>query len=401
MDVTHIKDAADPYITVTPPTQAAIQAGTAVGAGNITFNVSDATYSFSPTAGTGQAVRLFGINSKEEFNSFKAIYGAAADTPTTTGLDDYLVNGKITLNTDLSFSGTDITLNAYVIKNFVLPLEGNNHKITCMISGSAGIVALFQNLKANISNLHLDGSYTSTRADKSFAMGALAGYAAANVTIQNVHVDSGTTISYNSTAEGLTGTYVGGLIGRISGVYEVRFENCSVAAAISTQNGCASLGGIIGESGGVNGTSVCRFTDCAFSGSIVYTINGDCSTSSYNRVGGIVGDLARTGYFTRCYNTGSMTLKANNHKYTTDGTGTNAGFGGIIGRNTATAAGYTMAAYLDTVENRAPIIIKNLSSNQNTGISGGVFGQIIGSKRQEPNQYVNVTESGSLEYVTE
>jgi len=93
-----------------------------------------------------------------------------------------------------------------------------------------------------------------------------------------------------------------------------------------------------------------------------------------------------------------MTLKANNHKYTTGGTGTNAGFGGIIGRNTATNSSYTyvMAAYLDTVENSATITINDLSASQRTSVSGGVFGQIIGSKRQNPNQYDNVSESGNL-----
>ena len=314
----------------------------------------------------------------------------------TTGIDDYLVSGKLTLNSDLSFAGSDIQLNAYVLKNLVLPLEGNNRTVTCTISGSAGIVALFQNIKANVSNLYLDGTYTSTGSSGTLYMGALAGQAAAALTVSNVHVKSSAKLQYNKTVElGLDNNRVGGLVGQIAGNIVVNFSNCSVAAQITAQNALASLGGFLGNSG-TGAASEAVFTDCTFSGAIVYNLNASCTTNDRNRVGGILGDLSRIARFTRCYNTGTMTLNAGGYNYTVSGTGTNSGFGGIVGRNTATAGSYTMETYMNTVENSATITVNDLAATQNTSVSGGVFGQIIGSTRQAPNQYDNVSENGTL-----
>ena len=391
----HITDGS-PYISVTAPTQDAIKAGSAVGAGEIAFTATHATLGSAPTGGSGQSVRLYGINNIAEFQAFRSIYGAQENTPVTTGIDDYLVSGKLTLNSDLSFAGSDIQLNAYVLKNLVLPLEGNNRTVTCTISGSAGIVALFQNIKANVSNLYLDGTYTSTGSSGTLYMGALAGQAAAALTVSNVHVKSSAKLQYNKTVElGLDNNRVGGLVGQIAGNIVVNFSNCSVAAQITAQNALASLGGFLGNSG-TGAASEAVFTDCTFSGAIVYNLNASCTTNDRNRVGGILGDLSRIARFTRCYNTGTMTLNAGGYNYTVSGTGTNSGFGGIVGRNTATAGSYTMETYMNTVENSATITVNDLAATQNTSVSGGVFGQIIGSTRQAPNQYDNVSENGTL-----
>ena len=51
---------------------------------------------------------------------------------------------------------------------------------------------------------------------------------------------------------------------------------------------------------------------------------------------------------------------------------------------------------MNTVENSATITVNDLAATQNTSVSGGVFGQIIGSTRQAPNQYDNVSENGTL-----
>ena len=82
-----------------------------------------------------------------------------------------------------------------------------------------------------------------------------------------------------------------------------------------------------------------------------------------------------------------------------------AGFGGIAGRNTKAASGYTMGTEMTDVENKAKITVVNVNKNANeygynaeTGEYdyAGSIGQIIGTRLLVPSVFENVKESGSI-----
>ena len=410
IDLAHATEA-EPYITVTAPSQDDIKAGTAAGAGEIVIVVKT-TRNEEGTNVVKPAVRLYGINNKAEFNAFKAVYGATANTPVTTGLDEWLVDGALTLNADLEFSkdiSGDIQANAYVLKYLTVPLDGNNHTVKCTISGTAGIIAFIQNIQKDVRNLYLDGSYTFTGTG-SVRMGALAGYAGADVTISNVHVKNTATLQFNtSKTTGIANTHFGGLIGQIygnqtTGNFVLNFVNCSVAGTLSTQQVPTTLGGFIGQ-GGNGATSCVNFTDCEFSGTINFKQTGHYNVSSSHaggRVGGLIGDLSRSATFTRVVNSGTMNADFGNKVFNYK---QQAGFGGIAGRNTKAASGYTMGTEMTDVENKAKITVVNVNKNANeygynaeTGEYdyAGSIGQIIGTRLLVPSVFENVKESGSI-----
>ena len=410
VDLAHATET-EPYVTVTAPSQDDIKAGTAEGAGEIVIVVKT-TRNEEGTNVVKPAVRLYGINSKSEFNAFKAVYGATVNTPVTTGLDDWLVDGAITLNTDLEFSKNtsgDIQSNAFVLKYLVLPLEGNNRTVKCTIAGTAGIIAFIQNIQADVRNLYLDGSYVFTGTG-AVRMGALAGYVGGDITVSNVHVKKTATLEFNtSKTTGIANTHFGGLIGQIYGTqttgnFVLNFVNCSVAGTLSTQQVLTTLGGFIGQ-GGSGSTSCVNFTDCEFSGTINFKQTGHYNVSNSHaggRIGGIIGDLSRKATFTRVVNSGTMNADFGNKVFNYKQA---AGFGGIAGRNTAVASGYTMGTEMTDVENKAAITIVNVQKNANefgynseTGeyIYNGSIGQIIGTRLLAPSVYENVKESGSI-----
>lgn len=410
VDLAHATET-EPYITVTAPSQEDIKAGAAEGAGEIVIVVKT-TRDEEGTNVVKPAVRLYGINSKSEFNAFKAVYGATANTPVTTGLDDWLVDGAITLNTDLEFSKNtsgDIQSNAFVLKYLVLPLEGNNRTVKCTIAGTAGIIAFIQNIQADVRNLYLDGSYVFTGTG-AVRMGALAGYVGGDITVSNVHVKKTATLEFNtSKTTGIANTHFGGLIGQMfgnqtTGNFTVNIVNCSVEGTLSTQQVPTTLGGFVGQ-GGIGATSCFNFTDCEFSGTINFKQTGHYNVNNSHaggRIGGIIGDLSRKATFTRVVNSGTMNADFGNKVFNYKQA---AGFGGIAGRNTAVAPGYTMGTEMTDVENKAAITIVNVQKNANefgynseTGeyIYNGSIGQIIGTRLLAPSVYENVKESGSI-----
>jgi hypothetical protein len=180
--------------------------------------------------------------------------------------------------------------------------------------------------------------------------------------------------------------------------------NCSVAGTLSTQQVLTTLGGFIGQ-GGSGSTSCVNFTDCEFSGTINFKQTGHYNVSNSHaggRIGGIIGDLSRKATFTRVVNSGTMNADFGNKVFNYKQA---AGFGGIAGRNTAVASGYTMGTEMTDVENKAAITIVNVQKNANefgynseTGeyIYNGSIGQIIGTRLLAPSVYENVKESGSI-----
>ena len=376
-------------VSVTAPGRDAIVGNTAVGIGNVVLNAT-LTDASVVAADNAKSVRLYGINSKEEFNSFKSIYGATADTPTTTGLDDYLVDGVLTLNTNLSFSTStsgDFQSTAYVLKYLTIPLDGNNKTITGSITTATAVTGFCQGIKANVSNLNFDGTWVSSAANAFVGVLAARGTYNTAVILTNVNLSKtakvGGTGTYsnvggllsqysagtakltlnNCTSNGVitvsNGQYVGGLVANCNKNYPVDFKDCSFNGSITVSNsyGSASVGGFIdipgsanvsfdscvyGESGAISATgdyaSVAGFIASAGTGSASSVSFVDCNlfgtinikltgTTKNRRFGGFIGDNARILEMSNCCYGGEITLDANSLAFTS--------VAGLLGRTTA------------------------------------------------------------------
>ena len=347
----HITDGS-PYITVTAPTQDAIKAGSAVGAGDIAFTATHATLGAAPTGGSGQAVRLYGINNKAEFDAFKTIYTPLNDTRVTSGFDDYLVDGKITLNTDLTINTSDLYVvggaGVYVIKFLYDPLEGNNRTITYDINSAGSIVGFFQGVRNDVSNLNFAGTLKVT--NKAVQVGALAsrgGYAKVSTTKDPTvltSVNSSTHIIYAPTAQDGQ-AMIGGLIGftgQLAGGTQ-KINDCTVSGIIENQTYAPwAMGGIVGSTG----TTVDPLTDlnnCTFSGTINYSYSTNAKGS---RVGGMIGENGRQATIDDCKFSGQINAYMNSSTLPDN----NYGIGGVVGRttNSTTSGGkdYTMKCHI-------------------------------------------------------
>lgn len=347
----HIADGT-PYITVTAPTQDAIKAGSAVGAGDIAFTATHASLGAAPTGGSGQAVRLYGINNKAEFDAFKTIYTPLNDTRVTSGFDDYLVDGKITLNTDLTINTSDLYdlsgMRVYVIKFLYDPLEGNNRTITYDINSAGSIVGFFQGVRNDVSNLNFAGTLKVT--NKAVQVGALAsrgGYAKVGTTKDPTvltNVNSSANIIYAPTAaDGKA--MIGGLIGctgYVAGGTQV-IDNCTVSGIIENQTYAPwAMGGLVGSTG----TTVDPLTDlnnCTFSGTINYSYSTNTNGS---RVGGMIGENGRQATIDDCKFSGQINAYMNSSTLPSN----SYGIGGVVGRttNSITSGGkdYTMKCHI-------------------------------------------------------
>ena len=343
----HIADGT-PYITVTAPTQDAIKAGSAVGAGDIAFTATHATLGAAPAGGSGQAVRLYGINNKAEFDAFKAIYTPLNDTRVTSGFDDYLVDGKITLNTDLTINTSDLYVvggaGVYVIKFLYDPLEGNNRTITYDINSAGSIVGLFQGVRNDVSNLSFAGTLKVT--NKAVQVGALAsrgGYAKVGTTKDPTvltSVNSSTHIIYAPTAQDGK-AMIGGLIGctgYLAGGTQI-INDCTVSGIIENQTYAPwAMGGIVGSTG----TTVDPLTElnnCTFSGTINYKYSTNTEGS---RVGGMIGENGRQATIDDCIFSGQINAYMSSSALPSN----KYGIGGVVGRTTNSATGYTMKCHI-------------------------------------------------------
>ncbi|MBR5704180.1 MAG: hypothetical protein IKX45_08025 [Bacteroidales bacterium] len=344
VNVDHIKDGS-PYIAVTAPSQAAIRDGSAVGIGDITFTVTHAVQGSAPAGGTGPTVRLYGINNKTEFNAFKTVYGAMNDSRVVDGLEDYMVDGRLTLNTDLSFSSSDFYVAgggpAYVIKWLYDELDGNNKTITFNnVTSASSICAFFQGIKNNVGRLNFAGAITSTNgAAEVGTLASRGGYAKVDTSTGETvvsYVNSSAHIISQPSAQDKTGA-VGGLIGRTGYVANVtqRFDHCIVSGTIENETYTTRLmGGFIGGTGSVVDPLV-QLDDCEFSGTLIYRYG---TNSNGCRNGGLIGSVDRQAILNRCIFSGTIKAYMNGNEFTSGG----YNIGGVVGRTTASAGGNTM-----------------------------------------------------------
>ncbi len=182
----------------------------------------------------------------------------------------------------------------------------------------------------------------------------------------------------------VTSVYVGGIVGRNEGV----IENCQTASivfqgvAIDRQLYGTIVGGIAGRSIG----SQSQIIACVNNANIDAKSAIISSSTTYARVGGIVGDLQYTDgstvdvapYVIACYNTGKITCE-DNGRQTADNS---AKVGGIVG--------YMAGGTVDSCYNVGDVYTYSTDSPQNINRSniGSILGwNIDGEKSKVLNTY--------------
>ena len=291
-------------VSVTAPVRDAIVGNTAVGIGNVVLNatLSDASV---VAADNTKSVRLYGINSNDEWSAFKSAYGSsngtyAAGTSNATRMTNCandMVTEEITLNSTIAISGTN-----FAIHHLEHGLNGNGKTITMTISGSAWPLGMCQYLYGttafSIHDVTLAGTLTWNWNVTATGIGStpLAGAGviaaqnqASDVTLENVI--NKVNITWTSPAENgtlKTLTNVGGYFGWSNGK-TLRFKNCEYQGSITKNCRSFNVGGYLGWNAGTNKV---YFDNCSFTGSISCTSTQDktvMESLNYGFIGGFIG----------------------------------------------------------------------------------------------------------------
>lgn len=315
-----------------------------------------------------------GIASASDWALFKDAY------ETLQSLDTWNWNGEILLKADIALSASD------ALNTLDIPLNGNGHTITY-----TGTASLIGTLSADVHDLTLAGSIDFAG---NSAVGALTSTVSTGVMISNVN----SSVDITAGALGRTNALmIGGLAGTVSGDSgRVMFDNCTVTGTIKSLNYAHSVGGILAH-GGNGSAPESIFEGCTFNGKITYA-QGSCpfdfsdgqnKDRTAGRVGGIIGDASRVSILRDCSTGDACTMDIRLNGMTLG----NGGMGGLVGRTTGDAGGYTMSVTLEgTNTNNAAITVHDAKADQH-----GRFGQVIGSVVKATAG--SGTESGSLTFV--
>lgn len=277
-----------------------------------------------------QKVRMRGVNSLAELKAFRKAYCPSASpegninsktTTVTTGeVEKYLVGGKLVLNADVTIASGDMVYAAYFMKRLYIDFDGRGHTITYNnVSGAANLLAFFQVIHGNVSNLNFDGKLTSTLgADNAdYCVAALAAKYSKDLTFENIKVT--TAIEVKKISGSTSTNCFAGLIARyaedvpVSGEKysgtTVTFKNCEMAGAMTinqTSGKDLRCGGILGHCNTAN-TAKGTFDHCKFTGSLSITSTAQNGGSRY---GGIIGNNERMGDFLYCEVSAPITVDA-------------------------------------------------------------------------------------------
>ncbi|MBR5704175.1 MAG: hypothetical protein IKX45_08000 [Bacteroidales bacterium] len=378
----------DGSIKVTAPAR---KADGAVGATSLTLSAVSNTDN-APISSNVSVIRLFGINNAQELLDFRAVYEAeSADEPNTDpdALGKWLVDGALTLNTGITLTSAMLTKNAYVIKTLDIPLEGNDNTITLDLVCNAAVAGIFQYVTSEVRNLKLAGTIVNSYSSALSYIGPLAA-CPMNSTFESI--ECSVDITYDVAASVLFKTVIGGICGYPRTNYAPTFKNCKYSGTIHCKSDPFSVGGIVGCTDVGKPGSLTTVDHCTFSGTMIFDHN--ISDSGITpRVGGMLGDLARQAIITDCLSEGTITINANGKRFCYS---SSCGVGGICGRNTAPASGYTMAATLKNVKFTGKIEIINAASNEDKTRYGQILGCIPGDSAAGALVRENWQEEGTL-----
>lgn len=345
----------DGTIKVTAPVRDAAASGTGTLVIEATSNADQSAISSNPST-----IRLYGINDEADLLAFRSVYEAVDPNEPATDPDvigKWLVDGALTLNADLSLTSDMLTKSAYIIKYLNVPLEGNGHTLHLDLECNAAVGAVFQYNTADIRNLKVTGSIVN-----SFEGGVskTAPLVAEPMTATIENIDCSADVHYKVGASCLVKSGIGG-IGAYSRANESpTFKNCTYSGTITLDNDAFAVGGIIGstDTGKPGGTTTIE--GCTFSGAII--LNHQIADSGITpRLGGFLGDLARVGVVNDCTSTGTITVNAGGKRVLSSNAG---GFGGVVGRITAPASGYTMSSTIKNVTFKGTLQVVNAAASE-------------------------------------
>lgn len=308
------------------------------------------------------ALRILGINSKDELLAFRAAHGGKdsehsaliADAEAyAASMAPYKVGDWVRLNVDIeSITGAEFT-NSYC--NFIHRLkenfDGDGHTINLDVTGvnTAAILSFFQHIDVPVKNLNFAGQMTQTAKD-ACAFATLAQQISAAVTVENV------TSSVNLTTA-KANCIVGGILSKGGGA-AATLKNCTYSGTISLSNATNCIGGVVGNHASDKGEYVFTIDGCTFSGKVEYA---STTHNTFSRFGGIIGSQERNGVIQNCTNSGSMVFDmACTQIALTNG----SGIGGICGRCNATASGYTMSTTVKDCAFTGSITFNSASPSQ-------------------------------------
>jgi len=200
-------------------------------------------------------------------------------------------------------------------------------------------------------------------------------------------------------------TFVGGVIGYWSmgaSTADVYIKNCDNTKNITVTTSKPTTGlptkgkgeGIL--MGGIiagnykNGATNYHITvsDCSNSGNITLQGNYFASGSSRYQVGGIIGDGYAYGAYTRCYNSGTITLDTGNQTLPT------VEVAGLMARHGPHKdQSYKYGTYTDCV-NQGKVVVKNINVNSSLYVAG-----LIGNDAHQTGKvatYTNCANSGEI-----
>lgn len=407
-------------LVVTAPSKEA----SAQGRGALELSATQSGIEKTITCEGDVVLRIYGLNDADDIKEFTAIYDNTSDSPETSYdlVSPYMVDGELCLNADITIPSECVAYGAYWLKRLVIPLNGDGHTLT-VNTKQAERGGLFQNLGANVRNLHIAGRMEATAGSGKYVrMGSLASYVSRDgVIIENVS-SSAELLTSNQVGEtaiigGLVGVTnnvintpktlvfkdcsftgsittvtsieaVGGIMGQAANGIIMTMDNCTCSATINcSARGVKGIGGIIGGGGtSTNPGEIVKLNGCSFDGIIEYASDGNYDT----RIGGLLGNLERGAELTGCSFTGTIHADMKSKAYFA-GSSTR-GIGGIIGRDTAPNAGYpnmnAKALITDCVSNGT---IKVVNSGDTEADNLSHVGQIVGLQKNTSSSHV---ESG-------
>lgn len=272
-------------------------------------------------------VRLYGINNLDDLHNFLDAYGRANGAE-RGDISDYLIDGTIVLNNDITVPQEEFTSKAFLAYNLDMPLDGNNKTLNVTCEGPNGVVCLFQNLKADVKNLNIAGTMKGTRVyNAEMRIASLAaGLGKSGLTIENVN--SSVNIEYsptgvsNRSSTTAVKTYVSGLVGNSSTNIAVTYKNCSYSGTMTVNYRARAIGGIMAATPEGNyptaDGSVTRaqcfetkLDGCKFTGTINYNVTVlQASGGTNDRVGGLVGDVTRICVIDQSVSAGTININA-------------------------------------------------------------------------------------------
>ncbi len=258
---------------------------------------------------------------------------------------------------------------------------------------------------ANNGNITFQNLHPGLRSDGAFARPVLAGCVATLLTGPYVldNVDNNGTITVNT--YGKDNTFVGGVVGYWSmttGTADVYIKNCdntknitvtttkpSTGTATANKGEGVLMGGIFGGNyrNAATGYNI-TVSDCSNSGNITLQGNYFSSGSSRYQLGGIIGDGYAYGAYTRCYNSGTITLDTSNQTLVT------VEVAGLMARHGPhSAQTYKYGTYTDCV-NQGKVVVKNINVTSSLYVAG-----LIANDAHQTNKvatYTNCANSGEI-----